>query len=101
MGFASEDEFMQFRRKCNKISYNLRKNQYATALAVRKDRLQNRILELTDKLENMNSLQYPDKYGWEAVRDEDDEKKSWSLADVGKKQRESTMVFAEAERVLD
>ena len=29
MGFSSEDEFMQFRRRCNTVSYNLRKNQYA------------------------------------------------------------------------
>jgi hypothetical protein len=28
MGFNTEKEFMDFRKRCNKISYNLRKNQY-------------------------------------------------------------------------
>lgn len=28
------EQFMQFRRRCNKVSYNLRKNQYAQLLAV-------------------------------------------------------------------
>ena len=34
MGFASEDDFMEFRKRCNKIAYNLRKNQYAHMLAM-------------------------------------------------------------------
>ncbi len=36
MGFKDEDEFMEFRRRCNKISYNLRKNQYMQMLQIRK-----------------------------------------------------------------
>lgn len=43
MGFKDKDEFMEFRMRCNKISYNLRKNQYAKMLAVRRDRLEDRV----------------------------------------------------------
>lgn len=39
MGFETDGDFMAFRKRCNTISYNLRKNQYAQALAVKKDRL--------------------------------------------------------------
>lgn len=40
MGFATEDEFMEFRKRCNKIAYNLRKNQYIQMLEIDKNRLQ-------------------------------------------------------------
>lgn len=40
MGFKSEKEFMEFRKTCNKIAYNLRKNQYLQMLEIDKSRIQ-------------------------------------------------------------
>ena len=79
MGFKDEEEFMQFRRKCNKISYNLRKNQYAKMLAVKKDRLANRMMELRDLISGRGNLKYDDKYGKEAKVAE---LPTWSIDDA-------------------
>ena len=40
MGFDTETEFMDFRKRCNKIAYNLRKNQYAQMLEIDRSRIQ-------------------------------------------------------------
>lgn len=81
----NDDEFLEFRRVCNKIAYNLRKNQYAELLAVRKERLLNRMNELAEKMKDTNKLKWNDKYGWEAKKEEE---KQWSLADVTDKQKD-------------
>ena len=81
----NDDEFLEFRRVCNKIAYNLRKNQYAELLAVRKERLLNRMNELAEKMKDTNKLKWNDKYGWEAKKEEE---KQWSLVDVTDKQKD-------------
>ena len=66
LGFKNKDEFMAFRKRCNTVAYNLRKNQYAQMLAVKKDRIQNIMLALKDKMEGDDDyLQWHDKYGKE------------------------------------
>ena len=94
MGFKDNDEFMDFRKRCNKIAYNLRKNQYAQLLAVKKERLQNRISQLEDLLRDSNKLQWKDKYGWEAKKEEE---KEWSIDNVTDeaKKRIEDLAFAE------
>lgn len=79
MGFKDDDEFMEFRRRCNKVAYNLRKNQYANMLAIKKDRLANRITELKDLMNDRRRLKYDDKYGADA---KEKELKPWSMDDV-------------------
>lgn len=102
MGFKTDEEFIEFRKKCNKVSYNLRKNQYAQLLAVKKDRLDSVVKELRERIENVDVLHYKDKYGWEAKKEQDalEEQKEWSLSGVGKEKVVRAAVFAEAERVL-
>ena len=102
MGFKTDEEFIEFRKRCNKVSYNLRKNQYAQLLAVKKDRLDNLVKELRDRIENADVLHYKDKYGWEAKKEQDalEEQKEWSLSGVGRRKVERAAVFVEAERVL-
>lgn len=39
MGFDTDEDFLAFRQRCNKIAYNLRKNQYAQMLAMKKYRI--------------------------------------------------------------
>ena len=79
MGFANDDEFMAFRRRCNKISFNLRCNQYAKMLSMRREKIQNYIHELKMKLNGFGLLKHHDKYGkdaWEELEPE------WSIEDV-------------------
>ena len=98
MGMTDE-EFMAFRKRCNKVSYNLRKNQYAHLLSVRIDRAQNRILELENLIEDWDTLHWDDKYGASAKKDEGG--KQWSLEDVDAKARERIKLLAEAENVIE
>jgi gas vesicle protein len=65
MGFENDEQFMQFRRKCNKIAYNLRKNQYAQMISMQKVRIQDMIHTLTDKIQDRDQLKFHDKYGKE------------------------------------
>lgn len=97
MGFNDNDEFMEFRRRCNRISYNLRKNQYAQMLAMEKDRLQDLVNTLTDRMEDGDRLKFPDKYGEEAKKDEE---KEWSMADVIKEQADRISLLVSAEKVI-
>lgn len=39
----TDDGFKAFRQRCNRISYNLRKNQYAQSLAMKSHRIQSHI----------------------------------------------------------
>ena len=80
----SDQEFADFRRRCNKISYNLRKNQCRQLLAVKLDNIQRRILEIQDILQNKDTLKWRDKYGWEA-KNEEQTKKEWSVSDADPK----------------
>ena len=98
MGMTYE-EFMAFRRRCNKVSYNLRKNQYAHLLSVRIDRAQNRILELENLIKDWDTLHWDDKYGASAKKDEGG--KQWSLEDVDARARERIKLLAEAENVIE
>ena len=81
MGFKDENEFMEFRKSCNRISFNLRKNQYAEMLAIRRSRLENKVNELKVKSVDSGNLKYNDKYGWEAKKEQDAdlEDNKWSL----------------------
>jgi hypothetical protein len=74
---------MEFRKRCNKISYNLRINQYHQVLSMKKHRLEERIEQLTDIIENRAHLKYHDKYGKDGKKDELPE---WSMKDVTEKQ---------------
>ena len=82
MGFKDDDEFMNFRKRCNKIAYNLRKNHYAKMLSMEKVKLQDIVNDLTDKLGNRHNLKFHDKYGFDAKKDEGEKK--WSIDDVTK-----------------
>ena len=95
--FKNEDEFMAFRKRCNKIAYNLRKNQYAQLLATKRVKIQDLIAELQDKRLKRGTLQYPDKYGWEAKKDEE---KPWSIDDVTDEQAARVRLLASADKVL-
>lgn len=79
MGFGSEEEFMEFRKKCNKVAFNLRKNQYKQSLLVQREKLEKLIMELKDKIGNRGRLHYQDKYGWDA---KEEEEKEWTVADA-------------------
>lgn len=65
----TEDEFMQFRRRCNSISYSLRTSQYAKAIAMKRQRAENLLMEIIDRLNGKDTLHWKDKYGWEAKRE--------------------------------
>ena len=95
----SEEQFMAFRRRCNKISYNLRKNQYAQLLAVKKDRTQRRISELEDIIKDKKTLHWDDKYGKDAIKDEGEEK--WSVEKANAKARERVRLLAMAQDIID
>ena len=92
------EEFMAFRRRCNKISYNLRKNQYAQLLAVRIDRAQRRISDIEDILLDRDTLHWDDKYGESAKKDED---KPWSVEEANAKARARVKLLAQAEDIID
>jgi hypothetical protein len=91
------EEFMAFRRRCNKVSYNLRKNQYAQLLAVKIDRTERRIQELGDILANKDTLHWDDKYGEEG-RKEDDE--VWSIDDIQVSKKAKIHLIAVADAVI-
>ena len=100
----TEDEFTEFRKKCNKISFNLRKNQYAQMLAIRRTRLEDIVNNLKSrKDEDSGVLKWKDKYGWEAKKEQD------LLLDMqtGKKEgqkktlRRSVQMFARVEPLLE
>lgn len=93
MGMTDE-EFMLFRRRCNKVSYNLRKNQYAQLLSVRIDRTQRRISELDDIIKDKDTLHWEDKYGWEAKKDDGEE--VWTVEKANAKARERIRLIAES-----
>ena len=84
---------MAFRRRCNKISYNLRKNQYSQLLAVKRDRSERRISELEDIIKDRKTLHWDDKYGKDAIGDEEDE--GWSVEKANVKARERVRQIAE------
>ena len=98
MGMTYE-QFMAFRRRCNKVSYNLRKNQYAQLLAVIKDRTERRISELEDIIKDRKTLHWDDKYGKDAVKDEGEEK--WSVEKASAKARERVRLLAMAQDIID
>ena len=93
MGFNSEEEFLEFRRKCNVISYNLRLNQYAKMIEVQKTRLQNRINELTGLIEGANHLKYKDVYGRNPDLDNRDDGSVAKWKDF--------KVFMDADKIID
>ena len=82
----TDEQFMAFRRRCNKISYNLRKNQYAQLLAVKLDRTQRRISELENIIKDKKTLHWDDKYGKDSIKDEGKER--WSVEKANAKARE-------------
>ena len=98
MGFKDEDEFMAFRKRCNKISYNLRKNQYAQSLAVKIDRLERLVEAANNKLDSIDELKYKDKYGWEAKKEQDEKEANskWSLSQVGAKKIQNASLYVRA-----
>ena len=98
MGMTDE-EFMLFRRRCNKVSYNLRKNQYAQLLSVRIDRTQRRISELDDIIKDKDTLHWEDKYGWEAKKDDGEE--VWTVEKANAKARERIRLLAMAQDIID
>ena len=99
----TEDEFTEFRKKCNKISFNLRKNQYAQMLAIRRTRLEDIVNNLKSrKDEDSGVLKWKDKYGWEAKKEQD------LLLDMqtGKREQKKTLrrsvqMFARVEPLLE
>jgi hypothetical protein len=93
MGFGSEEEFMEFRKKCNKVAFNLRKNQYKQSLLVQREKLEKLIMELKDKIGNRGRLHYQDKYGWDA---KEEEEKEWTVADASPKDIEHVKKVIEA-----
>lgn len=99
----TEDEFDEFCRKCNTVSYNLRKNQYAQLIEVKRERTQQRILELQDIIADEGVLHWKDKYGWEAKKAEESDGKGgkWNAKDyLLKGGKPKASVFAKAERAL-
>lgn len=98
MGMTDE-EFDQFRRRCNKISYNLRKNQYSQLISVRIDRTRNRISELEDIIADKDTLHWDDKYGWEAKKDDGEE--VWTVEKANAKARERIRLLAMAKDIID
>ena len=103
MGFKDEDEFMAFRKRCNKISYNLRKNQYAQSLAVKIDRLERLVEAANNKLDSIDELKYKDKYGWEAKKEQDekDARATWTPSQVGAKKTQRVSLYVSAQRALE
>lgn len=97
MGFKNQDEFMEFRKRCNKISYNLRKNQYLQMLEIDKSRLERMVQDLRDRVEGKDVLEFKDKYGWEA---KESELEPWSMADVTEKQAERIRMFVKADEYI-
>lgn len=95
--FENEDEFMAFRRRCNKVSYNLRKNQYAQLLAVKIDRTERRIQELGDILANKDTLHWDDKYGEDGHKDDDE---VWSIDDIQVSKQAKIHLIAIADAVI-
>ena len=91
------EEFMAFRRRCNKVSYNLRKNQYAQLLAVKIDRTERRIQELGDILANRDTLHWDDKYGEEGRKDDDE---VWSIDDIQVSKKAKIHLIAIADAVI-
>ena len=97
--FKNEDEFMAFRRRCNKVSYNLRRNQYAQLLAVKIDRTERRIQELGDILANKDTLHWDDKYGEEGRKGDDDDE-VWSIDDIKVSKKTKIHLIAIADAVI-
>lgn len=97
MGFKDDDEFMEFRRKCNKIAYNLRKNQYAKMLAMQKVKIQDMIDTLTDKLKTKDYLRWKDKYGKAAKVQETE---AWKVEDATSTQVKRINLITCAEKVV-
>ena len=95
----TDEEFDQFRRRCNKISYNLRKNQYSQLISVRIDRTRNRISELEDIIADKDTLHWDDKYGWEAKKDDGEE--VWTVEKANAKSRERIRLLAMAKDIID
>ena len=95
----TDEQFMAFRRRCNKVSYNLRKNQYAQLLSVKRDRSERRISELEDTIKDKKTLHWNDKYGKDAIRDEGEEK--WSVEKANLKARERVRLLAMAQDIID
>ena len=81
MGFISEEQLLKFRKRCNRISYNLRKNQWSQMLSMEIERLQNQIIEIEDNLAETEYLKFNDLYGWEA-KDAETVDKPWSEKDI-------------------
>ena len=98
MGFPDEEAFMAFRRECNKVSYNLRRNQYAKLLSVKKDRALERLAGLQDAIEGRSTLKWKDKYGAEATPNED--KAKWSSDDITDAQAARISAFVEVDDAL-
>ena len=90
---------MQFRRRCNKVSYNLRKNQYAQLLAVQIDRAERRIEELEDIIESKDTLHWDDKYGEDANRD--DGEPEWTVEQANANARERIRLLIQAQAIID
>lgn len=101
----SDEEFMEFRRRCNKVSFNLRKNQYAKMLAIQKTRLEDIINDIkgAEDSDARGQLKWKDKYGWEAKKEQDalidrSDGRKW---DINKsKTSRNVSVFAKAEQIL-
>ena len=93
------EQFMQFRRRCNKVSYNLRKNQYAQLLAVQIDRADRRIEELEDIIESKDTLHWDDKYGSDAKRD--DGESEWTVEQANANARERIRLLVQAQAIID
>ena len=102
MGFNNESQFLEFRRKCNKISYNLRLNQYAKMLAIQKTRYEDELNDIKSRMdENNGTLKYNDKYGWESKKEQDASiEKKWELSkvDATKPGKRSIRLFADVEK---
>ena len=81
------------------MSYNLRKNQYAQLLSVKKDRTEKRISELEDIIKDKKTLHWEDKYGWDAPRDEGNE--AWSIDKANANARERIRLLAMAQDIID
>lgn len=100
MGFTGDDkdeQFMEFRKKCNRIAYNLRKNQYAKMLAMQKVKIRDMIDTLTEKLKAKDYLRWKDKYGKDA---QVQETKAWRVEDATSAQVKRINLITCAEKVL-